>query len=1196
MNQSPHSTQSITTQRLTPQQFAAKWSASTLSERSGAQEHFIDLCRMLGEPTPAEADPHGENYCFERNTKKTSGGKGWADVWRKGCFAWEYKGKHKDLVAAFSQLQRYAIALENPPLLVVSDMEVIEIHTNFTNTVHHQHVIPLSEIGSEKSFRLLKYLFSDPERLRPDKTKTAITEEAASRFAELAQVLRDRGGQAQQVAHFLNRILFCLFAQDAQLLPDDIVAKIFEPGLDDPGHANKMLGTLFDTMQSGGHFGTHVIEWFNGNLFDSGGAVPLEKEDIREILSVARLDWSAIEPSVFGTLFERGLDPDKRSQIGAHYTDPESIKRVIRPVIVDPLAGEWDDTKRRIVRLIKSRDSARRGSTSNRKAQQLFNAFLDRLARFVVLDPACGSGNFLYIALQELKNIEHRASLEAEQLGLALPLQGMHVGVQCLRGIEVNSFAAELARVTVWIGEIQWMLRHGMRPARNPILKPLETIECRDAVVHGNGAKAKWPSVDVIVGNPPFLGNKKMNGELGKDYSTKLRRAYKDRVPGAADLVCYWFEKARAHIASKRAKYAGLVGTNSIRGGANRKVLDRIGETGIIFDAWSDEDWINEGAAVRVSLVAFGSQAPLGKIRLNGLSVKGIHTDLTAAGDLDASDVDLTKAKQLPENADCAFMGITKVGSFDVSGDVARIWLTDPNAHGLPNADVLKPSWNGTDVTKRIRDKWIVDFGTSMSVSEAARYAAPFKHVREHVLPLRAKNNREVYRKNWWRHGESRPGLRAKLAKLRRAIVTPEVSKHRLFVWMPTSILPDKNLHVITRDDDVAFGVLHSRFHAVWAARLGSSLEDRPRYTPSTTFETFAFPPGLTLDRSSASYDNSYTEAVAAEATNLNELRERWLNPPEWVDEDKEFDERYPMRIVAKEGNEDALRKRTLTNLYNEMPNWLEQAHEALDKAVARAYGWDDYSPVMSDEEIVSRLFRLNTERATDLFEKRDKKNVRRRAVASSKNAAARSRTSRRPDDKALQRRLAVVCTLVNRLADDRNFGRTKMAKLLYLADASLELDLETTYHREAAGPLDTRALYSRQIGVEALAKREKYVTAEQKHKMVRYKRGENISAALEIARQVLGKQRRSLNRLIDLFRPLDTEQCEIIATLYACWNDKLLDNEGTSDAEILREFFSWHDSKQRFTKGRVLDALKWMKANHIVPSGKGEHTQAARQ
>lgn len=274
---------------MTPQQFAKKWKASTLKERSAAQEHFIDLCRLLGEQTPAEADPDGSWYCFERGAKKTGGGEGWADVWRRGCFAWEYKGKHKDLTNAFTQLQRYAIALENPPLLVVSDMDAILVHTNFTNTVQEVHAIPIDEIASADNLRKLKWLFSDPDRLRPGKTTTAITEEAARKFASLAEVLRARGNEPQRVAHFLNKMLFCLFAEDAGLLPPRLFIRLLEAGQKHPDEANNMLRSLFRAMTKGGLFGADLIEWFNGGLFDAD-APPAGRDQRDSLRRPARLE------------------------------------------------------------------------------------------------------------------------------------------------------------------------------------------------------------------------------------------------------------------------------------------------------------------------------------------------------------------------------------------------------------------------------------------------------------------------------------------------------------------------------------------------------------------------------------------------------------------------------------------------------------------------------------------------------------------------------------------------------------------------------------------------------------------------------------------------------------------------------------------------------------------------------------------
>lgn len=937
---------------MTPQQFAKKWKASTLKERSGAHEHFIDICRLLGEQTPAEADPTGAWYCFERGAKKTGGGDGWADVWRRKCFAWEYKGKHKDLDTAFAQLQRYAIALENPPLLVVSDMDEIRIHTNFTNTVHQVHAVSLAEIHEPGNLQKLRWLFSEPERLRPGETTTGITEEAARRFADLAQILRARGGEPEKVAHFLNRILFCLFAQDAGLLPPRLMIRLLEAGSKHPEQANNMLKTLFRSMTGGGLFGADLIEWFNGGLFDSDEIIPLEQEDIGQILSVARLNWSSIEPSVFGTLFERGLDPDKRSQLGAHYTDPQSIMRLIDPVVVEPLTKRWTEAKQRIEAAMKrglaSSDQGTR-TKARKEAQAMFAAYLKELSDFRVLDPACGSGNFLYLALQALKDLEHRATLEAEQLGLEPEFTGMNVGVQCVHGIELNRYAAELARVTVWIGEIQWMLRHGVPPSKNPILKPLETIEQGDAIVNEDGSEPVWPEAHAIVGNPPFLGNKRMLSQLGEQYTRRLRRLYSGRLPGGVDLVVYWFERARAQIAAGQAKSAGLVATQAIRKGANRRVLDRIASQMSIFDAWRDEPWVNDGADVRVSLVAFGAG---GTPRLDGQEVASIQADLTSG----SKGYDLTKALPLPENRHVCYMGISKVGAFDIPGAVAREWIKLPNPHRRSNADVLRPFANGQDVTGRHSDTWVVDF-TDLTEKEAALYEAPFAHIRRHVKVSRSQQRRDAYRQRWWIHGEARPGLRAALQHLERYIATPRMAKHRVFVWLPASVVPDCQLFAICRDDDFTFGVLSSRFHSLWAVAQANrqGVGNDPRYAAATCFETFPFPVA----------DRTLRAPVADAARELNRLREEWLNPSDWVQVTNDVLRTLPKRILAKAGHESEVKARTLTHLYNSMPGWLALAHEELDVAVARAYDWDDYSPALSDEQVLAWLVRANSERAT---------------------------------------------------------------------------------------------------------------------------------------------------------------------------------------------------------------------------------------
>ena len=381
---------------MTPAAFIAKWRASELKERSGSQEHFIDLCRLLGEPTPAEADPSGERYCFERGARKDTGARGWADVWKRHCFAWEYKGKHADLDAAFAQLRRYALALENPPLLVVCDMARFCIRTNWTNSVSAEHAFALEDLAEASVRAKLKWTMADPERLRPGETRQAATERAAAAFAALAQSLRERGHGARAVAHFVNRLVFCLFAEDIGLLPARMFTRMLEQARSRPESFTGMAGALFGAMAKGGLVGFESVAWFNGGLFDDDSALPLARSEIAAALDAAALDWSEIDPSILGTLFKRGLDPDKRSQLGAHYTDRDKIMRIVDPVVVRPLLAEWEAAKAGIAAALERAARARAPAARTRRrteARRLLDGFLERLRGFTVLDPACGSGS-----------------------------------------------------------------------------------------------------------------------------------------------------------------------------------------------------------------------------------------------------------------------------------------------------------------------------------------------------------------------------------------------------------------------------------------------------------------------------------------------------------------------------------------------------------------------------------------------------------------------------------------------------------------------------------------------------------------------------------------------------------------------------------------------------------------------------------
>jgi type II restriction/modification system DNA methylase subunit YeeA len=895
---------------------------------------------MLGHETPAQADSEGTWFTFEKGADKSTGGQGWADVWKKGFFAWEYKGKHKDLDTAYAQLLRYCDSLLNPPLLVVSDMETIIVHTNFNNTVRQDIRLTLDDLTTEVGQATLRAVFNEPEKLRADETPEGVTKKAAADFSKLAESLRDRGVDSEEAAHFLIRILFCLFAEDIKLLPDKLVSRLVAETREDPAAFGRQLKTLFGHMAKGGYFGLDRIPHFNGGLFDDDTVLDLTRDDLRILHRVSQLDWSSIEPSILGTLFERGLDPSKRSQIGAHYTSREDILLIVEPVLMRPLRRRWEEVRKEVEAVAAEWRVAE--SAGGKKAklrnqlQKLLHGFADEIADTKVLDPACGSGNFLYVALRELLNLEKEVITLSTSLGF--PLSIPTADPRQLYGIEINEYAHELAQATVWIGYIQWLHENGFGWPAEPLLKKLDNIEHKDAILafdaDGNPVETEWPEATVVIGNPPFLGDKKMRAELGDRYTDAVRQLYSERLPGGVDLCCYWFEKARTMIEADRLQRAGLLATQGIRGGANRTVLERIKETGGIFWAQSDRTWILDGAAVHVSMVGFDNRTEASRI-LDGGPVRDVNANLSGA-------TDFTVARALVENHGISFVGASPKGAFEITATTAHEMLPAAgNPDGRPNSDVLRPLAAAVDLTQRKRGLWTIDFGL-MPLEDAAQYERPFEHLKERVYPVRSRNRRAVYAQRWWQYAEARPGMRTALAELSRFIATPRHSKHRLMVWVNSCALANDSTIVFAREDDYFYGVLHSRVHELWARRQGTQVREAEsgfRYTPTTCFETFAFPwpPGK------EPVDDPRVQAIAAAAKDLVEKRDRWLNP---------------------EGtSEDELKKRTLTNLYNQRPTWLDLAHKRLDEAVLDAYAWPHD---LTDDQILERLLALNLQRAAE--------------------------------------------------------------------------------------------------------------------------------------------------------------------------------------------------------------------------------------
>ena len=905
---------------MQPNEFVAKWHNVNFGEKQASQEMFLDICALVDHPTPVTYG-NREAFTFE---KWVPGG--FADAFLEDHFGWEFKSLDSQLEDGMNQLLRYQVHLKTPPLLIVSSFRTIRIRTNFPRMETVMHEIPVASLDQQEYLDRLRRVFHAPADFRTGRAVEKVTRETADLFHKIVTEMELLDADPEKLARYLNQIVFCLYAEGAGLLNEQLFTNTVTRHHRNPARFDQAIRDLFSQMSEGGLFGYFSVPWFNGNLFEAAETIELSSGALQRVAEATVNNWRSIEPSIFGTLFERALDASKRSQLGAHYTSAEDIASVVEPVVMDPLRREWETARREVDDLTSEENED--------GARVRLEEFQQRLFEVTVLDPACGSGNFLYVALRSLLDLEKKVIDFAAT-------RGWHdltprVKPDQMHGLEINPYAAELARTALWIGYIQWRQTNGFPYKEQPFLTPLNTIRQTDAILANgdteNPQETEWPAAEFIIGNPPFLGHFPFREQLGDDYVNAVYSLYGGRIPNSSDLCCYWFEKARSQIETGNSRRVGLLATQAIRFQSNRPVLARIKETGDIFAAISDQNWVLDGATVHTSIVCFDDGNETART-LNHAPVANINPDLTAGSDF-------TLAMRLVSNQNLAFQGVGKVGDFDISEEVALGMMAQFNPHSLPNADVLKRWINGTDITQRPRNVWVIDFGVDMPMAGAALYEAPFEYVKWKVMPERIKNKMRWRAENWWLHGYPATTMRQALRPLQRYIGTAKVAKHRFFVWLTNDMLPSNLVIAVAKDDDFTFGILSSSIHERWARQVGSQLREADSggtYTPTTCFETFPFPEP----------DDAQRKAIGDAAARLNELREGWLNP---------LDANGNPALVEKD-----LRRRTLTNLYNNRPTWLNNAHMALDTAVAAAYGWPAGPP---DAAILENLLALNLERA----------------------------------------------------------------------------------------------------------------------------------------------------------------------------------------------------------------------------------------
>jgi hypothetical protein len=930
-----------------PAAFIARWSAAQAAERANYALFLSELCDLLGvpRPDPATDDSANNAYVFERavtfhhrGSSKTTTGR--IDLYKRACFVLEAKqysaaksapaefsfdetdGAPKSpkiargsaawdraMLEALGQAERYARSLpteeDPPPFLVVVDVgHVIELYADFTQKGKNYlpfpdaraHRIKLADLARPELRERLRLLWTTPHALDPAKHAAAVTREVAGYLAELAKSFEKRH-EPKLVAEFLSRCLFCMFAEDVGLLPKNSFHDLLDSVKTDTGAFVPLVEALFEDMNQG-RFSILLkkkLLHFNGGLFASARALPVTTAQLALLRKAASLEWRHVEPAIFGTLLERALSPDERHKLGAHYTPRAYVERLVLPTVIEPLRDEWSATRIAAVTL------AQRGDLKAARAE--VSRFHTELCAIRVLDPACGSGNFLYVALEQMKRLEGEVIALLSDFGETdvLNLAGVTVDPHQFLGLELNPRAAAIAELVLWIGYLQWHYRvHGETQPAEPVLRKFANIENRDAVLaydkhefakdpagktifvwdrqstktdpvtgrevpdekrvrpldtYVNPRPATWPAADFIVGNPPFLGTSRMREDLGDGYTETLRAAY-PAMPESADFVMFWWHKAALETLAGRTRRFGFITTNSIRQTFNRRVVQAAMDDGIYLTfAIPDHPWIDatECAAVRIAMTVGASSLPKPEAHLQHVTQEipneetgenEVQLDL-ALGKVSADltgGADVSRTVKLQSNDGLANRGFCLFGAgFIVPPDQAKL-MGLGKIKSLEN--YLRPYRNGRDLTDKPRGVMVIDlFGlTAEEVRE--RYPKVYEHVLATVKPERDQNKRPSRKEFWWVFGEPNKEMRRMLVGLPRYIAIVETSKHRIFQFLDASILPDNKLVVITLDDAFHLGVLSSRIHTTYALAAGSWLGvgNDPVYAKSRCFDPFPFP------------------------------------------------------------------------------------------------------------------------------------------------------------------------------------------------------------------------------------------------------------------------------------------------------------------------------------------------------------------
>jgi hypothetical protein len=1029
--------------------FIARWQGVTASELSTAQSFVIELCELLGVERPhATAEQH---YMFERPVTFTHGdgstSPGRIDCYRRGAFIWESKklqrapdklglpSKRFDdaLLRARAQAESYARALPaaegRPPFLVVVDVgHVIELYAEFTRSGAtytpfpdpRSHRIRLQDLADEAVRARLARLWTDPLSLDPARASARVTREVAAELAELAKSLEAAGHAPEQVAAFLTRCLFSMFAEDVGLLPAATGAAdgsgsflhLLRTYREQPATLTKMLAIFWDGMDRGG-FNPAIAQdvlRFNGKLFKgasaSGYALPMTAAQIDGLLRAASKNWKEVEPAIFGTLLERALSPAERHALGAHYTPRAYVERLVLPTVVEPLRADWANAQAAALLLVREADEleGRKREAKLDEARAELRRFHHQLCTTRVLDPACGSGNFLYVTLEHLKRLEGEVLNQLDALGETqdkLALEGETVTLQQLRGIELNERAAALAELVLWIGWLQWHIRtRGTSSVAEPVVHDYGNIECRDAVLaydrqelavdatgqpitrwdghtfkrhpvtgedvpdeaareaqwrYVNPRKADWPPADFIVGNPPFIGAGPMRAALGDGYAQTLRATWPE-VPESADFVMYWWNHAAALVRAGLARRFGFITTNSLRQTFNRRVIEsHLSAKNPLSLAFAvpDHPWVDsaQGAAVRIAMsvgtlvAGEGRLLSVGEERATGSEEVEVRLD-ERRGVLHADlrvGADVAGAATLRANGGISNTGVKLHGAGFIVSEEQAVALGRGSVPGLEQR--ILHYRHGRDLNDRPRNVMVIDLHGLSIEQVRSSYPSVFQWVYERVKPERDLNREPYRRDNWWLFGRKNTELRAALFGLPRYIATTETSKHRMFQYLDAGIRPDNMLIAIASSDALTLGVLSSQAHVDWSLAAGGRLGvgNDPRYNKTRCFETFPFPHD----------DTGLTPALADRIRQLAEQLDAHRKARQAAHEAVTLTGLYNVLDKLRRG--EALNVKDKLLHEQGLVSVLRTLHDELDDAVLAAYGWSDLGPVpWGDDEAPS--------------------------------------------------------------------------------------------------------------------------------------------------------------------------------------------------------------------------------------------------